>query len=130
VTPAAATPTVLVVEDEFLVQDVIQAGLEDGGFDVTVVSSGKEALAHLEDHALALRGLVTDIRLGAGPDGWEVARRARALNPKLPVVYMTGDSEAAWSSLGVPNSTLVVKPFAPMQIVVALATLANAMDTV
>ena len=70
-----------------------------------------------------------DIRLGAGPDGWAVARRARELVPTMPVVYMSGDSSPEWSSKGVPNSLMVAKPFAPAQIITAVSTLLNAADT-
>ena len=73
--------------------------------------------------------MITDIRLSAGPDGWAVARRARELVPNMPVVYMSGDSSQEWSSKGVPNSLMVAKPFAPAQIITAVSTLLNAVDT-
>jgi CheY-like chemotaxis protein len=72
---------------------------------------------------------VTDISLGAKGTGWEVARRARELNPNLAVVYMSGDSAAEWHAQGVPQSVMVPKPFAPTQVVVAVASLANTTDT-
>jgi hypothetical protein len=52
-------------------------------------------------------------------------RRARELDPDITVVYMTGDSAADWSSKGVPNSVLITKPFAPVQIVTAISQLLN-----
>jgi DNA-binding response OmpR family regulator len=63
------------------------------------------------------------VNLGAGPDGWEIAERARALNSKLPVVYMTGASGGDWKSKGVSNSILLAKPFTPDQIVRTLLTM-------
>ena len=45
--------------------------------------------------------MLTDIRLGAGPDGWSVANRARELNPDMPLVYMSGDSAHQWTEHGV-----------------------------
>ena len=57
--------------------------------------------------------------------GWDVARRARELCPTLPVLYVTGDSEHEWAAQGVPSSTVIPKPFAPAQVVVALVTLIN-----
>jgi CheY-like chemotaxis protein len=121
---------VLVVEDEPLIRDMLQAALEDGGFGVALAFSGEEALAKLGDEELGPRALVTDIRLAPGKaSGWDVARRARELKPDLPVVYMTGDSSAEWASQGVPNSILVAKPFAPAQIIAALSQLLNAVST-
>ena len=54
-----------------------------------------------------------------------MSRRARELEPSLPVVYMTGDAAGDWTSNGVPNSILVTKPFAPAQVVTAVSQLLN-----
>jgi CheY-like chemotaxis protein len=73
------------------------------------------------------RAVVTDINLGRNRmDGWDVARHARENKPDMPVVYMTGDSADEWASKGVPNSILLTKPFAPAQLVTAVAQLLNA----
>lgn len=72
------------------------------------------------------RALVTDINLGRGTvDGWEIARHAREVDPKIPVVYMSGDSGGNWASKGVPNSVMLSKPFAPAQLVTAVSQLLN-----
>jgi DNA-binding response OmpR family regulator len=66
---------------------------------------------------------VLDIKLGKdGIKGWDVARRARAINPALPVIYMRGADEE-WAIQGVPKSILLNKPFAPAQLVTAVAQL-------
>ena len=67
--------------------------------------------------------------MGSKTNGWAVAHRARELHPDVPVIYMTGGSAADWSANGVPNSILVPKPFAPAQIVTAVAQLLNAGNT-
>ena len=117
------------VEDDALIRDLLEASLTDAGFEVVEVSCGTKALAHFDADAARFRAVITDIRLGAGPDGWAVARRARELVPTMPVVYMSGDSSHEWSSKGVPNSLMVAKPFAPAQIITAVSTLLNAADT-
>jgi CheY-like chemotaxis protein len=124
----AQAPLIVVVDDEPLVRDLIVTALEDGGFEVKAAGEGREAIALLEQHGASVMGVVTDIRLGGGCDGWQVAQRGRELNPTLAVIYTTGDSEVEWASKGVPRSTLVVKPFAPTQLVVALANLLNEQD--
>lgn len=123
-----AAPTILIVEDEVLIRDLMEAALEDGGFSVTFAESGPAALERLDELATALAAVVTDVDLGRGPDGWEVARHARRLNAELPIVYMSGGSAHAWTAEGVPNSTMLRKPFAPAQLVVAIASLINASD--
>ena len=118
-------PTVLVVEDEPLIGISVQETLEEAGYAALLTDCALQALHELESSAAVLSALVTDIRLGGEGDGWLVARRARELNPLLPVVYMSGDSAIDHSSQGVPHSIMVQKPFAVMQVVTAISTLIN-----
>ena len=55
------------------------------------------------------RALVTDVNLLGTMDGWEVAKRAREIDPEFPIVYMTGARADEYSSRGVPNSVLLTK---------------------
>ena len=127
--PEIAAPMLLYVEDEAITQDLVEASLREAGFDVLLASNGAQALKRLETSNGALRGLITDINLGDGPDGWEVAARARELTSGLPVVYVSGASEGEWTSRGVPQSVMIAKPFAPAQIVVAISSLLVSADT-
>lgn len=118
---------ILVVEDEVLIQSMLSEALHEGGFATKIADSGEDAIRLLDAPEPKYRALVTDINLGRGKlDGWEVARHAREVDPEIPVVYMTGDSAADWSSKGVPNSILITKPFAPVQILTAISQLLNA----
>jgi DNA-binding response OmpR family regulator len=116
---------VLVVEDEASIQDMVEDALSEGGFKSEIVSSGEEAITLLQGHREDYRALITDINLSGRLTGWDVARRARELRPEVPVVYMSGASGDQWASQGVPNSLLLVKPFAPAQIVTAVSQLLN-----
>lgn len=118
-------PLLLLVEDEPLVADLVETFLEDGGFAVALASDGKAAIALLEADPARFSGVITDIRLAGGLDGWAVARRARELLPHVPIIYVSGDSEGDWPSKGVPQSILVSKPFAPAQILMAISSLLN-----
>lgn len=116
---------VLVVEDEPMIQSLVQEALEEGGFQVEAVQSGEEAEKLLAQPG-RFRAVVTDVNLGRDRmDGWDVGRLARESDPAFPVIYMTGDSAAEWASRGVPNSMLISKPFAPSQVVSAIAQLLN-----
>ncbi len=128
-TPNHAAATLLYVEDDALTREMVRTALSEAGFDVVIAEDGARALAIIDASEHAFRGLVTDVNLGRGPDGWQVARHAREQLDALPVVYVSGDSGHEWASKGVPHSTLVAKPFAPAQIVVALAMLMNSSDT-
>jgi CheY-like chemotaxis protein len=122
-------PVLLLVEDDAVVLMCAEEALRDGGYAVVVATSGREALDALEAPSPQFAGLITDIRLGTGPDGWEVGRYARKHEAELPIVYVTGNAAGEWSANGVPNSLLVQKPYAPAQLVAAISTLITAADT-
>jgi DNA-binding response OmpR family regulator len=103
---------VLLVEDDVLLAFPIEHTLLDAGHQVEVVHSSNDALNALHRETTQFDALVTDIRLGPGPDGWEVARRARKLNEAIRVIYMTADSAASWVGNGVPRSAMLRKPYA------------------
>lgn len=119
----------LVVEDEPAIQMLIEAVLEDAGFAVRTAGFGQEAVDILDDSTVQPVGLITDVRLGAGIKGWDVARHARERHPEIAVVYVTGDSAADWAAYGVPKSLLLPKPFANAQLVTAMTTLLNEQAT-
>lgn len=119
----------LLVEDEALIRMVLEDTLSDAGFKVVAASNGSKAVEELATNPARFRAVVTDIRLGRGPDGWDVARRAREVEPTMPVLYVSGDSAHEWSARGVPNSAMVAKPFVGAQIVTALATLLVQVDS-
>ena len=98
---------VLVVEDEWLVRELIVGELLDAGFDVVEAESGEAALARYHEHHPDV--LFTDIRLPGQIDGWDVAERCRASNSDLPVVYATGYSPTEHRL--VPGAVLISKPY-------------------
>ena len=124
-----AAVLVLIAEDQKEIRDILQASFEDGGFAVVLTATGEEAIAALDAEREGVRALVTDINLGSGATGWDVARHAREMNPDLPVVYVTGADGHDWASLGVPNSILIAKPFAPAQVLTAVSQLLNVGNT-
>lgn len=117
---------IMVVEDDQTIQGMVEEALSDGGFEAAIAASGEEAVTLLRGNRNHYRALVTDINLLGTIDGWEVAKQAREVNPAFPIVYMTGAAADEWASHGVPNSILLTKPFAPAQLVTALAQLLNA----
>jgi DNA-binding response OmpR family regulator len=119
--PVRDATNVLVVENQWLIADALAKALRDAGFTVTAVAKGASASASL--HSQRFEALLTDIDLGGVPDGWEVARLARALNENIAVLYCSGDSAHEWSAKGVPGSAMLAKPVAPTRAAAALASL-------
>jgi DNA-binding response OmpR family regulator len=115
----------MVVEDDQSIQSIVEEALSDGGFEPAIAASGEEAVTLLKGYKGKYRALVTDINLVGMMNGWEVAKRAREIDPQFPVVYMTGASADEYGSHGVPNSILLTKPFAPAQLVTAVSQLLN-----
>lgn len=120
----------LLVEDEPLVQELIVTVLEDAGLTIAVANDGLQAINPLEADAKQFCGLITDINLGQGADGWEVARKARAQVFDLPVIYISGLSGHEWTANGVPHSLMITKPFNPAEIVAAMSSLLLAADII
>ena len=118
-------PVILVVEDDQMIQGMVEEALTEGGFESVIASSGEEAVGLLEENHGKYRVLITDINLTGQIDGWNVAKIARELNPDIQVIYVTGAAADQWASRGVPNSVLLNKPFAPAQVVTAVAQLLN-----
>ena len=118
-------PVILVIEDEYPIQFLVQEALSGGGFEPAFSLSGEEAVSLLKKRKSEYRALVTDISLRGKMDGWEVAQQAREIDPEFPIVYMSGASAADWTSKGVPNSIMLEKPFAPAQLVTAISNLLN-----
>ncbi len=110
---------------------MVQSALEDAGFGVLTAANGNAAIALLgSDEGGPIRAVVTDVNLGRGPSGWDVARRARQLRPEMPLLYVTGGNADEWAANGVPESLLINKPFAPAQIVTAVSQVVNAVPVV
>ncbi len=123
-------PTLLLVEDENLIAIALQDELLGAGYAVVIASDGDAALKELNEDAARFRAVITDVRLGAGPDGWAVAHAAREISPAVAIVYMSGDSAVGWASKGVPECVMLPKPFAAAQLIAAISTLITAADAI
>lgn len=98
--------TVLVVEDEHSVRDLVREMLEPLGYQVLTAGSPGEALLLGDRHPGPIHVLLTDVVMPemGGP---ELARRLAARRPTLRVVYMSGYGE----EVATAGSTWLPKPF-------------------
>jgi PAS domain S-box-containing protein len=119
-TNTGAGQTVLVVEDEPAVRDISAAFLRSLGYRVHAVGNAAEALQMLaHDDTIAL--LFSDVMLGDGMDGNELARAARRRRPELQVLLTSGyeDSVARQDPLDADRFELLRKPFRREQLAAA-----------
>nr|WP_269467860.1 response regulator [Devosia ureilytica] len=114
---------ILVVEDEVLVALDIEDALGAAGFATRLVHNGENALEAINSGE-PLAAILTDIRI-PGPSGWDVARHGRTLFPQIPVIYMSGDSEADWDANGVESSRMLLKPFVMSELLTTIEMLSN-----
>jgi signal transduction histidine kinase/CheY-like chemotaxis protein/tetratricopeptide (TPR) repeat protein len=115
---------VLVVDDDAEVLRPLCSYLEQAGYRVATARDGHEAIDQLR--AARTDVLLTDIGMPR-MDGLELCRRAHALQPKLPVVLMSGwasDVDHA-KARAVGAQALLAKPFAMQQVCDILRRMAN-----
>ncbi len=113
VAPAASGASVLVVEDEATLRDLLREALEELGCVVSTAADGPAGLEIVMSGA-ALDLLVTDVGL-PGLDGRRLAEAARTVRPDLPVLFITGyagDALEMPDAGGLPTGMEVIgKPF-------------------
>ncbi|HUR92935.1 MAG TPA: PAS domain S-box protein [Gemmatimonadales bacterium] len=112
--PRASGELVLLVEDEPAVRQMAARTLQEYGYGVLEASGGHEALEVLSRADGQVSVLVTDVVMPR-MDGPELARRALALKPALPVLFMSGytDDEIVRRGLLDRSEPFLQKPFTP-----------------
>jgi CheY-like chemotaxis protein len=106
--PVAAT--VLVVDDQDFVRDVVKLALEAAGFRVLETSSPKEAVALAREWRDDIEVLVTDVVMPE-MDAFELAEQVRHEIPKVRVLYTSGYADAR------AEGAFLAKPFTPSELV-------------
>ena len=104
--------TILLVEDEKDVRELIEEGLSFHGYQVLVAKTGSEALAIYEMAKQPIVLLLTDVVL-PGMSGHDLAQKIQAVNPAIKTLYITGytDSIIMNHGIGEESVNLLQKPF-------------------
>ena len=115
-------PTILVVDDDPTLVEVVSGYLERAGLDVLEASDGIRAIEAAREHAPDL--VVLDLTL-PGLDGFEVFRRLRADRGDLPVVMLTARGEESDRVLGleIGADDYVTKPFSSRELVLRIQSI-------
>lgn len=103
---------VLLVEDDDDNRELMAEVLESSGCQVLSASTGQEGLRTLSEHSVDV--IVTDVGM-PGMGGLEVARAAKAIAPRIPVVVVTGwaEREDIASARGHEVDAVLIKPVDP-----------------
>ncbi len=111
--PRRGTESILAVEDDALVRDLVMRQLTDLGYTVIVARDGPTAMAELA-RTQRVDLLFTDVVLPGGMSGRDLATRARKLRPELRVLYTSGYTSNSIVHHGRldPGVRLLQKPYA------------------
>jgi two-component system OmpR family response regulator len=111
--------TLLVVEDEDPIRELVSTALRFKGFAVTAVASGREALAEARNAPFDL--LVLDVNL-PDVDGFEICRKLRADGNGVPVVFLTARDDPADLRTGFTGGgdDYLTKPFSLEELVLRI----------
>jgi len=114
VSPPRGSETVLLVEDEAELRDLLAEVLEDTGYTVLRAGDGAEAVKVCAERERPIDLLLTDVVM-PGMSGRELAARVQPLRPAMKVLYMSGYTDGAIVHHGVlePGIAFIQKPFAP-----------------
>ncbi|MFI8706740.1 response regulator transcription factor [Bacillus sp. NPDC077411] len=118
--------TVLLVEDERRLREIVSDYFRNEGFEVIEAEDGKQALELFADHTVDL--IILDIMLPE-IDGWSVCRRVRK-ESAVPIIMLTARSDEDDTLLGfeLGADEYVTKPFSPKILVARAKTLLKRAD--
>jgi len=113
--------TVLVADDESAIRDITTSLLERLGFRVITAADGFETVDLYTEHAEEVSVLLMDINMPR-LNGLEATLRIRHINPKVPVLFMSGyPREQVMDRFGKqPHTDFIKKPFQSNELAVAI----------
>ena len=109
---AGGCETVLLVEDEESVRELVRVTLTSRGYKVLEAEDGERGLQIAESYKESIQILITDVVM-PGIGGRELARKLQALRPGISVLYLSGYTEdhvVTQGALG-PGTGFLQKPF-------------------
>ncbi len=123
-TMSSIIQTILLVEDEAAVRNVIQTGLESFGYRVIVAGSARDAIQLMQTHGPEIDLLITDVVM-PGMSGRQLSDQLRIQFPNLKILFVSGYTDDAVVRHGVEDSSdiLLLKPFTPAELAQRIRTL-------
>jgi two-component system, response regulator PdtaR len=114
-------PTVLVVEDETLIRELVSEELSEAGFEVLQVGNASQAIEILEARQ-DIHLIFTDIDMPGSMDGLKLAAAVRERWPPVHIIITTGKARP----MIIPaNALFVPKPYVTSAVVSAMRTFEN-----
>jgi DNA-binding NtrC family response regulator len=113
-TANSGTETLLIVENEAAIRNLLQMALRKNGYTVLAAESGHEALEIAREHTGTIHLLITDVVMPE-MDGPELVKQALIIRPGMRTLFMSGHMDEALDERGLPpaNVNFIQKPFSP-----------------
>ena len=121
--------TVLVVEDETILRELVREILKANGYRVLDAATGREALAVWEKEGRNVDLLLTDVAMPDGLSGRDLATKLQEDNPRLPVIFSSGYTQESLQRKepAGASETFLPKPYQPAELArIVRASLDNA----
>ena len=116
----ASRPTVLIVEDEFLIAISAATVFQKAGFETVEVSNADEAIAILKKRDVDL--IFTDVRMPGSMDGLKLARYVRDRWPPVKIMVTSGHHMVQNGDLPY-GGVFLPKPYTDAAVVAAISRL-------
>jgi PAS domain S-box-containing protein len=113
---SGGTETILVVEDESIVRDLICEALKPQGYHLLSAQTGLEALTLCRTHQGAIDLLLTDMVM-PGMSGKQLAATVLSLWPNIKVMYISGHAEETLADVRSGGTMFLRKPVSPTMLV-------------
>src|SRR5512134_3960334 len=97
---SSSTETLLIVEDEAAIRNLLQIALRKNGYAVLAAESGRDALDLVRTHSGPIHLLITDVMM-PDIDGPELVKRLSAIRPDTQTLFMSGYMDDALGEQGV-----------------------------
>ena len=118
--PEPARRTVLLVEDEATIRDLLTMMLRSRGYQVLVASDGFEALIIDDTHHADIDIVITDLRMPS-LDGQQLVEQLRSRGRTVPVLFISGYADTGPPAMPLQGrERFLAKPFGPTELFVAI----------
>ncbi len=119
--PKGGTETILVVDDEEALRNILVRGLQEQGYRVLEASNGRQAIEVVERFGNELDLVITDVAMPE-LNGADLARFTLPKHPSLPFIFISGQPREALTQIAQINdaATLLEKPFTHDQLAAAV----------
>jgi len=123
IAPHRRSVTILIVEDDSVLRELLQRALEGYGYSILPAANGLEALRWSERHDGTIEIVVTDIVL-SDISGFELSNRIRAARPETKPLFVTGFGDQ-FPELREYGADILEKPFLPSELLRKVDDIAN-----